>query len=78
MPDDLVAEAVRRLQQAGLIPPIGGVEAVGPIGAETIVVSVRGPIPEDLPSEIAAAMGSLPYRLQQVSPTHGVSYRHRP
>jgi hypothetical protein len=70
-----VAEAIDRLRGANLIPPIGGVEQVGPIDEDHVLVTVRTPIDVELRARVAEVLEGISYELREAAPTHGIGYR---
>jgi F0F1-type ATP synthase beta subunit len=62
---DLVAEAVRRLRDASLLPPVKSVEHVRRGNSVRTMISVSVPVGAELQNRIAEAMGSLHYALRE-------------
>jgi hypothetical protein len=75
---DLVAEAVQRLRDASLMPPVKSIEQIGRGSFVRTVISVSRPIANDVTNRIAEAMGSLHYVLREVAAgagEDGIDYR---
>ncbi|MDT4922049.1 MAG: hypothetical protein QOI15_2951 [Pseudonocardiales bacterium] len=71
--NDPISDAAARLAGAGLIPPISGLETLGPAG-DLVAINVRGHIGDELAARVAQALVGIRYELREVSATHGIDY----
>ncbi len=72
---------ISRLQDAQLVPPIGGVEIGRRSGRDVLMVNVRVPVTDELVDRIGAALGPVPHVIRERLPSAdgrvpGVGYRH--
>jgi hypothetical protein len=75
-----VRGCIARLQDAQLVPPIGGVEVGRGSGRDVLLVDVRVPVCDELRERISAALGPVPHVIRERLPSAdgrlpGVDYR---